>query len=214
MIERKVLTSREFWANRTTMKKLYDNNEFNIVLQAVKKILDDEGIKFFLFFGTLVGAMREKDFILYDDDVDIGVFAEDINKIKECREKFKKVGYELNGDGPFNGIATFLYLSKENVRLDICPLFLFEGNRWFMRRHIANNFVGIPYNQKHFKVLDTMEFKGMIYNIPNNVEELLEVMWGNEPPYKAWWIATGGGQFGYIKTRHFKEQDFKAELLW
>jgi SAM-dependent methyltransferase len=43
------------------------------ILTAVKECLDANDIPFYLMFGTLLGAVREKDFLEWDGDVDIAV---------------------------------------------------------------------------------------------------------------------------------------------
>jgi phosphorylcholine metabolism protein LicD len=40
--------------------------------------LSNLGVRMFLSDGTLLGAIREKDFIAHDTDIGVGVFAEDI----------------------------------------------------------------------------------------------------------------------------------------
>jgi len=49
----------------------YDRDAYKKNLVALKYILDKYGVPFFLGFGTLLGACREKDFIENDQDVDI-----------------------------------------------------------------------------------------------------------------------------------------------
>jgi len=57
----------------------YDRDAYKKNLVALKYILDKYGVPFFLGFGTLLGACREKDFIENDQDVDILVMERDEN---------------------------------------------------------------------------------------------------------------------------------------
>ncbi len=43
------------------------------IMQAVKKCLDEKGVEYYMLGGTLLGAVRHKGFIPWDDDIDIGI---------------------------------------------------------------------------------------------------------------------------------------------
>ena len=47
-------------------------------LLLLKGILDKHNLKFLLSFGTLLGAVREHDFISHDEDIDLIMFKRDL----------------------------------------------------------------------------------------------------------------------------------------
>lgn len=56
------------------------------VLKKIKVICDEIGIDYFLFCGTLIGAIRHKGFIPWDDDIDVGMMREDYEKfVSYCK---------------------------------------------------------------------------------------------------------------------------------
>ncbi len=62
------------------------NEEQELLLEMYKdtaRILDEHGIRFFIHYGTAIGALRHDGFIPWDNDIDIVVWAEDLEKVNK-----------------------------------------------------------------------------------------------------------------------------------
>lgn len=58
------------------------------LLDVFEKFCREHGIRFFLGFGTLLGAFRHQGFVPWDDDVDILMFREDFERLKLLWQEF------------------------------------------------------------------------------------------------------------------------------
>lgn len=84
------------------------------MLKVIDKICVDNGIKYFLAGGSLLGAIRSGEVIPWDDDLDIGILREDYEKFREACKTQLPEGYSYSC--PFNGSGS--HYTTEKIRLD------------------------------------------------------------------------------------------------
>ncbi len=79
--------------DRSVVHDLYDRRTLSIselqkelfdMLVFFRNFCDSHGLRYFLYDGTLIGAVRHKGFIPWDDDVDVAMPYEDFLRLCEC----------------------------------------------------------------------------------------------------------------------------------
>lgn len=71
------------------------------VLLEIDRVCKELNIRYFLAYGTLLGAVRHKGFIPWDDDIDLWLFRDEMNILIEnfnklCKPEFKLFNYSDN----------------------------------------------------------------------------------------------------------------------
>lgn len=152
-------------------------------LREVKKILDEIGVKFWLMYGTLLGAIREKDLILTDHDVDLAMNFNDIGKeflpilIKKLEERgFKSFTRSVQDvDDRLQKID----IIKGSWVISLFTLLLMgepKGNQglwWFVEKRGDYYYRIDPLFTEYFLEFKEIDFLGERFLVPNKAEELL-----------------------------------------
>jgi len=76
-----------------TLKKLQELEL--MMLKDFIKICDENNLEYFMYSGSLIGAVRHKGFIPWDDDIDVIMFREDYDKFVEIFKSQKNEKYDL-----------------------------------------------------------------------------------------------------------------------
>lgn len=90
-----------------------------MILKDFIKICDDNNLTYYIYGGSLLGAVRHKGFIPWDDDIDVIMFREDYDKFKEIFLSQSNEKYELLNNETYDDFC-FLYskLSLKGTRFD------------------------------------------------------------------------------------------------
>lgn len=135
-------------------------------LKLLKKILIDCNVPFGLIYGTLLGAVREHDFITHDEDIDLFVLEENKAFFLSSLFVLRKNGFEVirdDGRGLISIIRKGEYIDfyifkkiKEDIR--VCS--------------------GLCILDKFLTETSTILFRGETYLIPKDYEEFLRFEYG------------------------------------
>ena len=101
------------------MEKEIDDAELKNIsvegLKFLKRICEAENIKYYLAYGTLIGTIRPKGFIPWDDDIDVWMLREDYERFIKAVEKQADASWEiLSYKTNSNYYFTFAKLCNKN----------------------------------------------------------------------------------------------------
>ena len=152
--------------------RIYTDEELqlrNKGLREVKQILEKSDTDCILIFGVLLGAVREKNFIKWDWDVELAVFSDSfLPKFDSLEKEAIKQGFVVDRVNISNKFFK-AHLRKYDTKYSLTGVDL-DGR---MRR---TRVYQVPC--KFFETLDSIEFLGEIYKTPSDVEGYLEYTYG------------------------------------
>ncbi len=169
-------------SNRLT--KTFDTSDTGQVaplLDAMERVLGalhDAGVEAFLAYGTLLGAVREGDFIGHDSDIDLGYVSRCTHPVDVIRESFRlqrelgERGFLIDRYSAAAFKVTVVDADGSDWGLDVFGGFLMDGRLYLMGE------IGTAYDERWIFPLTTSTLAGRTFPVPAVPERLLEATYG------------------------------------
>jgi len=159
------------------MGRAMDKEKAKQVLFEIKDILDEAGLEFFLINGTLIGAIRDKNFPKRDEDIDLAAkIYELIPRIPRLCRTFRAHGFRTKTYTTPYAFERNLKMIKDSIHTDlVCFDYNEKTNEIF--RAGRKGFSKV-YDRKFIDNLQEVEFLGKKFLMPNYHEEYLTIDYG------------------------------------
>jgi lipopolysaccharide cholinephosphotransferase len=132
----------------------------------LKKIIDAHSIKFGLIYGTLLGAIREHNFIKHDEDIDLFMLDEDKESLLAILQEIIDCGFDvIRYDGKL------LSITRDNEYIDF---YFFRKSSFGIRKCE----VGLKAKARYLEQTKDYLFLGEVFQIPMDSELFLIDLYG------------------------------------
>ncbi|MEE0052529.1 MAG: LicD family protein [Prevotella sp.] len=138
-------------------------------LLLLKKILNNNDVSFILAFGTLLGAVREHDFISHDEDIDLIMFKKDMPKFLSLLFILRENGFDVVRYEP----RGFLSIMRKGEYIDF---YFFDD---YPKNKTLCYCCRDMYSKKRFEDTTEIEFLGDKFQVPRDYEKYLEFYYGS-----------------------------------
>lgn len=164
------------------------------LLKQTKLLFSNINLDFYLAYGTLLGAIREKTIIPGDEDVD--VFTDDEQKLLNNLPYLYENNYKVCRINPGK---LYSFRVNENAYIDVYILRPFKFAIWKLYCYSLSNHA-TP--KKYFKEYQDIQFLGETFRCPKNPEKLIEFWYG-----KDWRQPKSGKKYYYeVPPAHYWRQ--------
>lgn len=169
---RSIQTSRGRYRYKTVYlylgRKVIDREVATDNLRDLVPVLEKTGIHFGPIFGSLLGMVREHDFIAWDEDIDLYILKEEEELFKDALWSLREKGFELvryDKRGLYSVMRRNEYIDFYVLRPVSRELRHTGGADFIFERYLQDT---VPY-----------DFKGIPMRIPREYDEYLTFTYGD-----------------------------------
>lgn len=168
--------------------RVFHENAYS-VLDELERKLQDSGLETFISFGTLLGFIRDKAIIPYDDDIDICILNYNDSEWDKLADVMKSCNMTLTRAFFFRGKKVVCTYSKKGVNVDFY-LFTMEGGKpvtysfWPIDKNkssqsgVYEDYKIVEYHYPKVKKIEEENIHDILVLIPENSKEILEYLYG------------------------------------
>lgn len=146
-------------------------------LAELHDVFKQHGISFWLRDGTALGVLRGGRIIASDDDVDVGVWLDDLPAVERALEDLEELG--------------FVVYEKYNFMISL--LKRWESIEIVVSKSWAANDTYHNFVDTFFEDLKTVDYLGREFNVPSRSDDYLEFCYGPDwrtPKSFSWWASS------------------------
>jgi len=164
------------------MRELLDVNACKQALERTVDALEELGITYFIDSGTLLSTYRDNTVNVYDHDIDVRVFRDDVSKEKEA-ELIKRLwakGFRLMVMATEHQLGAGHPLGT-GVNLDLKFCGMDDKDVWYYCWKEPDPIPIIHlYPRRFFENMTTINLLGRDYSCPSPIEEYIEYHYGKD----------------------------------
>ena len=161
------------------------------MLRKVCRILDENKIPYILEGGTLLGIIRENRLLPWDNDLDLTIIEEDMDKVLNLKSQLWWAGYKIRSRKSKTDMPHFSTGSVRLLKIKTKYLFFASGIGLmdiFVKKKIGEKYYWVVGKKDHvlksvpshfYENFTRYNFNGYDYSIPADYEDYLTYRYGD-----------------------------------